>query len=149
MIYGLHWTLLALLQLTAGCALLNFAQWRAVGVVRLSGLLICAAWAVQQTWWATTGDKSLALTLTCDGLLLWFFWSRRASNDWSDWLICALILATMTIYIPEYLNGETAQGWWLNTFLVMVQMVLGLPRGASQPIAGAVSHGRLRDHGGA
>lgn len=143
----MHWTLLALLELCAGCVLLNLIQWRAVGKPRLTGILVCSAWAVQQVWWAIDGN-SLVLTLTCDVLLLWYFLGRRASNHWSDWLICVLIPATMLIYVPEYLYGQTVRGWWLNWSLVAIQMLLGLPMGSRQKIGGSVSHGELK-HGGA
>lgn len=148
MIGGLHWTLWALVELCFGCLLLNFIQWRAVGAVRLSGIIVCATWAVQQAWWASTGLNSLALAIACDSLILLFFLSRRGANNASDWLIFALTPATMMIYIPEYLGEQTVQGWWINWSVVVAQMILGMPRGSRQRIPLEVTHGPLRKVGG-
>lgn len=148
-----HWTLIVLLQLCAGCLILNAVQWQLTRTVRMSGVLVCICWAVQQAWWLQTGDANPALMLACDALLIAYFISRYPSNDWTDWLIFALIPATMALYLPASLYGQTVEGWWLNWALVALQMMLGLPRPASQHSLSFYSHGsrQLRGirHGGA
>jgi hypothetical protein len=144
MISGLHWTLWVLIELSAGCALLNLAQWWAVGRVRPVGLMVCACWAVQQAWWMATGSDNLPLTLACDGLILVYLGVQWKGLSRVDMSIFVIILETMACYLPRYLIAESVGLWWLNWSLVALAMVLGLPMFKPQQIAGSVSHGPFR-----
>lgn len=151
MIGSLHWTLIAILMLCAGCAALNIVQMAVTGTMRATGLLVCGFWAMQQVWWLSAGSDSLPLMLACDGLLVAFLLHRRAANDWSDWLILAIAPATMACYLQAELTGQTILNWWLNWSLVAVQMLLGFPRNKHQTCLPTYTHGPLRrkSHGGA
>lgn len=148
MIGSLHWSLITLLELCFGCALLNYVQWRATGTVRVVGALICTGWAIQQTAWVVTGGANLLLELTCDVFILSYLWKRRGANTKADWWIFAMIPATMAIYIPAALYGPTWEGWWANRIIVAIQMMLGMPTPWRQKIGGSVSHGSVK-HGSA
>jgi hypothetical protein len=139
-----HWTLALLFGLCGLCAALNAVQFAMTRTVRTAGLLVCAAWAVQQGhWWATGGD-SLALFLTCDALLIAWFLSRRRAFDLRERLVAAAVPLTTALAAFASINdGHTAASWWANYSLVAGQMLLGLPTPRKQPIGGAVSHGTL------
>ncbi|WP_395393034.1 hypothetical protein WBP07_17850 [Novosphingobium sp. BL-8A] len=140
----MHWTLIALLCLCAASFLLNAAQLAMVGSVRISGALVCLFWAAQELhWWATGGD-SIVLFLTCDALLVRWFW-RRGAADWSDRAIAALIPPTTACVIYAWwIGGPTVASWWLNTCMVIAQMALGLPRLVLQRSLGSFSHGSIK-----
>src|SRR5688572_24496682 len=109
----MHWTLQSLLAISAVCLIGNAVQSAMTGSVRMSGVLICSAWAVQQAFWALTGSDSLTLFLLCDAVLLaWFYrHSRGVLEQAAGWLI----LPTMGSALFQHFNGgHTLFSWWLN-----------------------------------
>jgi len=140
----MHWTVALLLFLCAASVALNAAQWCMVGGVRMSGLLVCLFWAIQELHWWLTRDDSIVLFIACDVLLVAWFWSRGA-RDWSDQAIAALIPPTTACVIFAGLRGgATVESYWINISMVAAQMLLGLPRTVIQKALGSFSHGPLR-----
>lgn len=137
----MHWTLQLMLVLCVACASLNLMQYALVRSVRLSGLLVCSAWSLQQAMWWQLGHDSFAATFSCDLLISAHLASRLQISRESDKMILALIPFTMVCYGWRYLIAESANVWWIGWYLVAAQMVLGLPRPSFQTIAGVVSHG--------
>ncbi|MFK4871681.1 hypothetical protein [Novosphingobium sp. ZW T3_23] len=140
----MHWAVALLLCLCAASLVLNAAQQRMVGTVRVSGMLVCLFWGAQELHWWLAGSDSIVLFLACDLLLLAWFW-RRGAVDWSDRVIAALIPPTAACVIFAWLRGgATPESYWLNISMVAAQMLLGLPRIVRQRASGAYSHGPLR-----
>lgn len=149
----MHWTLVVLVFLCGLCAGLNIVQLAVTRTVRVAGLLICFAWAVQERYWWEHGYDSLALFVACDvAVIAWFlaeYFLRRRTFDRAERLIAATIPFTTALGTFAHLNGgHTPTSWWANISIVAGQMVLGLPMPRRQTIGGSVSHGSVK-HGGA
>lgn len=149
----MHWTLALLIFLCGLCAGLNVVQFATTRTVRTVGLLICAAWAVQQAYWRRHGQDSIELFVACDALIIaWFLverWLRRRQFDMRERIIAAAIPFTTALGAYAWLRGgHTVESWWANWTLVAGQMMLGLPTPRLQMIGGSVTHGSIR-HGGA
>lgn len=140
----MHWTLLALIEICIGCIVLNAVQWILTGQVRLSGLLICGAWAIQQSYWAAIGHDSVAIFLACDAIILAYFWFRKTANTMADWMAATCVVATVPIYMLADYWGQSDTSWWANWMLVAAAMIFSLPYAKGQKIGGAVTHGSLR-----
>jgi len=127
----MHWTLAVLIALCGLCALLNLFQFAFTRTVRGAGLLICGAWAVQQSYWWTTGGDSFALIAACDaGIIGWFVWRlyRGRTFDLGERMIAATIPLTTALVAFAWLNGgATTESWWANWWIVAGQMTAGLP----------------------
>lgn len=136
----MHWTLQIMFGLCAACFTLNMVQCIMVGSVRVSGILICYTWALQQMMWTMFGYDLELFTLICDaavGVALWRFCRR-------DWIILLILPFTSICTIFEWWNGgHTALSWWVNRGLVATQMALGLPRITRQFGDKWVTHGPL------
>lgn len=122
---SLHWTLQLTILACCICAVGNAWAWKFSGRVRISGLLVCSFWALQQFHWWMTGGDSLALFIASDGMLLWYLLHRR--GDWRDQMIATLVPVTAALYVTAYFDGQTATLWWLNWTAVFAQMMLGMP----------------------
>jgi hypothetical protein len=136
--------------LCALCLVFNAVQFRRVGCVRVVGMLICAAWFVQQTFWQSTGADFgdgwplLALEGICD-LLIAGYAVFRLRVGRIDQFIIALLPATFACGVMMQLKFGNIQAiWWLNWFMVATQMIIGLPWVARQRSLGSYSHGPLR-----
>lgn len=138
----MHWTLLTLISLSAFCIFANAVQCVMVGSVRTSGLLVCGAWTLQQLHWTETGTDSITLFLACDAALVTYLLNRR--TDWRERIILYTIPLTTALTTYAHFYEVTVMGWWINWYIVVAQMVLGLPTPAFQPASGTVSHGMLR-----
>lgn len=141
----MHWTLQTLLWLCGACALLNAVQYALVGSVRTIGILICAAWGIQQLYWWEHHSDSLTLFIACDAAIIgWFLYLPRAF-DLRERIIAASIPITTAIGISGRLaGGLTESWWWLNISIVAAQMIIGLPWPKFQRLGGVVSHGPMR-----
>lgn len=149
----LHWTLVLLIFLCGLCAGLNAVQLALTRTVRVVGLLICLAWAVQQGYWWATGGDSFALFVICDAAIIaWFLaerFLRHRDFDTRERIIAATIPLTTALGAYAWLRtGHTYSSWYINWLLVVGQMMLGLPTPRRQRIGGAVTHGSVK-HGGA
>lgn len=140
----MHWTLQALIGLCIICAALNVAQKAMVGSVRLIGILICASWMIQQSWWAFTGSDNLVIILACDAVIAGWLWSRWGCLDRAERIIAAILPVTVACYLWQFAFGESAMRWWLNWSLVASQMVIGLPSLNMGRGLHNYSHGPLR-----
>lgn len=139
----MHWTVQLMIALCAACAALNAIQAKRTGTVRVSGMLVCAMWAVQQTYWYSVRDDSLALFIACDAGL-WVYFKKAGTRCAEDDLIEALIWPTLACGIAMHFGGRTAPLYWLNWSMVLAQMLLGLPRPKWQRSLKDFSHGPLR-----
>lgn len=128
----MHWTLATLLVLCGLCSALNIEQWVTTHSIRTAGVLVCAGWLVQQTYWAATGSDSLALFIVCDGAIIaWFlagYFLLRREFDIAERMIAATIPLTTALGIYAWMRGgHTPESWWANWWLVAGQMLIGLP----------------------
>ncbi len=124
----MHWTLLTLLALCGACALFNVISYLRAGSVQLAGILICLAWFIQQSFWWATGHDSFLLFIACDlAIIVWFVRQRRQFNA-PERLIAATIPLTTALGFYAWLNdGHTVESWWANYWIVVGQMLFGLP----------------------
>jgi hypothetical protein len=126
----MHWTLVTLLVLCGLCAASNVVQFMASRTVQFAGILICAAWAIQQSYWWATGEDSLALFIVCDAAVIAWFLTRRRRFGMTERLIAAAIPLTTALGVFAEINdGHTKASWWANYYLVAGQMLVGLPIG--------------------
>lgn len=144
----MHWTLALLIFLCGLCAGLNIVQLATTRSIRTVGVLVCAAWMIQQGYWLRTGADSIVLFAVCDAAVIAWFLSRRRAFDLRERLIAATIPLTTALGAYAWLRGgHTPASWWANISLVAGQMVLGLPMPGRQKASGSVSHGSMRRGG--
>lgn len=137
----MHWTLQILVALCMACLFGNAVRVVSTGKVYFPGLLICAAWGLQQSYWFITGENDATLFLACDAAIIaTLFRSLPSPREW-------LILGLFPVEWAAQAYGSGALSWWINWAAVALQMVLGLPWLASQSINHTVSHGPLRVEG--
>lgn len=138
----MHWTLQLLIILCCACVLLNAAQFAVSRSVRISGMLVCAMWMVQELVWFWWGD-SLILFIACD-IILWAYFRKAGLACWRDGIIDALIWPTLACGIVAKLDGMSTTIWWLNWSMVCAQMALGLPWIVQQMGRDHYSHGSIK-----
>lgn len=134
------------LWLCAACLILNIWQYRVVGSVREAGMLICAAWMLQEALWWSHIDSSAQLTVgaLCD-LLIALYVLTYVASDKTDRIIIALLPATLACGLyAEWRGGHTTASWWLGWALVTAQMLIGLPRPKLQRSLKDYTHGPMR-----
>ena len=128
----MHWTLITLLVLCALCALSNIASIIFYRKKYMVGMLICLGWAIQQIHWTVTGTDSFFLFVFCDlSIIFWLLVLRFKYLDSfnpSERLIAASIPFTTALVTFAWLHGgHTTFSWWTNWWLVVGQMLIGLP----------------------
>ena len=142
MLLSLHWTLIVLLALCAVILAANALVWRITGQVRAVGIALTLGWAVQQVWWWRTGADSLLLFALSDAVIVAVLW--RGGRHFTDAAITFLLVAGWCVHAAIAWVGLTAPFWWASWSIVAMQLVLGLPWPAFQPIHHTISHGPLR-----
>lgn len=145
----MHWTLQILILLCVAAAIFNAVEWIVARQLRVVGVLVCAAWSVQEVYWWVTGGDSFALFVASDASIVgWFLWKRfmrQREFDLTERLIALSIPFTTALAAFQWLNGgHTTASWWINWGLVAGQMLLGLPLLKGQKVGGSLSHGKLR-----
>lgn len=114
----MHWTQAILFALFAISLV-----WNAFGVVRPVGLIVGSAWVVQQTYWIVTGADSQTLFIAGDAAIVVAY--VLSSHRWTDTVIVLLLPVCWLSQAAASLDPVAM--WWLNWWIVMMQMVLGMP----------------------
>lgn len=118
----IHWTLALITFLATTLFVVLFVQWRFVGSVRLVGVLIGAAWVVQQAFFWVAGDElPVGLFIVCDALICGYLW--RSRFHWTD----TAILVIYPVMWVAYFTLEPTPLWWFLYWLTITQMALAMP----------------------